>query len=204
MGLRRHPLSRIALLVGAAFAVHQLRFVLAYGDDAGRVLDEPGHRYLPFAAAAAAVLLLLAALRFARAVARPSPDPQPSRAAMSKLWIEHSSALVAIYIGQEGLEGAFTPGHPVWEHGGWIVLPLAILFGGLIAALLVGADRILVEASRRAAAAPEGTRPPPALPRHWRVAAVRLNVVARNLAGRAPPRGGSDVRPSVSAAAAFA
>jgi hypothetical protein len=190
MGLRRHPLSRGALLVGGAYAVHQLRFLLAYGHDAGRVFGEPGHRYLPFAAAATAVLLLLATLRFAQAVARPS-HPQPRRVALRRLWTENAVALVAIYVGQEGLEGAFTPGHPVWEHGGWIVLPLAVLFGGLIAVLLVGADRVLIEASRRAAAVPESKRLPVALPPGSRVVAVRLNVVARHLAGRAPPRADS-------------
>jgi hypothetical protein len=187
MAARRLPLRRAALLVSGAFAVHQLRFVLGFGDGAGKVLSEAGHEYLPFAGAAAAVLVLLATSEFCRSLAC-AAAPEPRSARLRRLWIENAVALMAIYVAQEGLEGAFTPGHPIWAHGGWTVVPLAIAAGGLAALLLVGADRALAAVAGRAArGAPEdwatGSAP-------WRVVSavlVPIDVVARHLAGRAPP-----------------
>jgi hypothetical protein len=192
MAVRRLPLRRAALLVGGAFAVHQLRFVLGYGDGAGKVLSEAGHEYLPFAGAAAAVLLLLAASQFCRSLIR-AAAPQRRAARLRTLWVENAIALVAVYVAQEGLEGAFTPGHPIWAHGGWTVVPLAIVTGGLAALLLVGADRALIAVARRAAGGGRedwaiGTAP-------WRVDSAvlaPLDAVARHLVGRAPPRMGID------------
>jgi hypothetical protein len=192
MAVRRLPLRRAALLVGGAFAVHQLRFVLGYGDGAGKVLSEAGHEYLPFAGAAAAVLLLLAASQFCRSLARASA-PERRSARLRRLWIENALALVAIYVAQEGLEGALTPGHPIWAHGGWTVVPLAIAAGGLAALLLVGADRALTAVARRSeGGAREGWAIIGGMP--WRVDSAVLvprDAVARHLVGRAPPRAGS-------------
>ena len=183
----RLSLRRAALLVGCAFAVHQLRFVLTYGPDAGKVLSEAGHEYLPFAGAVAAVLLLLAGSQFGRALARASGGcASPPRAARLRVvWGENAAALVGIYVAQETLEGAFAAGHPVWAHGGWVVVPLAIVFGWLAALLLVGADRALAAAARRTVRTLPGAGPDPAEPAI--VVLPALAPIARHLAGRGPP-----------------
>lgn len=190
MGTGSAPLRRAVLLVAAAFAVHQLRFVLAYGSDAHRVLNEPGHRYLPFAAGAAVVLLLVGALQFAGLLlrcARGSTAPERPAPALSRVWAQNAAVLVAVYVAQEGLEGAFTAGHPIWAHGGWIVLPLALAFGGIVAVLLVGAHRALAEVARRGRASSEPQAAEPRCPRPRSPALPPLHALARHLAGRAPP-----------------
>jgi hypothetical protein len=186
------PLRRAALLVGGAFAVHQLRFVLSYGDDAGKVLSEHGHEYLPFAAAAACVLLLLAVSQFGRSLVRAARGCEPERRAaeLRGLWIENALALVAVYVVQEGLEGAFAAGHPVWAHGGWTVVPLAIAAGGLVALLLVSADRALAAVARRRETVHERWSLEWDPPRPASASLVPRDFVARHLAGRAPPRTG--------------
>jgi hypothetical protein len=191
MAAPRLSLRRIALLVGGAFAVHQLRFVVSYGDNAGRILHEAGHEYLPFAGAAAAVLLLLATVLFGRSLAHAGAGAtsQTRAVVFRRLWVENAIALVAIYVAQEGLEGALAPGHPIWAHGGWTVVPLAIVVGGLTALVVVGAEKALAAVAGRAA------RPSAedwSLGRAGSSAAsvmrVELDAVARHLVGRAPPR----------------
>ncbi len=190
MAVRRLSFRRAALLVGGAFAVHQLRFVLGYGDGAGKVLSEAGHEYLPFAGAAAVVLLLLAATMFCRSLAR-ATAPEQRSIRLRRLWLENALALVTIYVAQEGLEGAFTPGHPIWAHGGWTVVPLAIAAGGLVALLLAGADRALAAvASRSEGAWGEDWHTGSALSRVDSAVLVPIDAVARHLAGRAPPDAG--------------
>jgi peptidoglycan biosynthesis protein MviN/MurJ (putative lipid II flippase) len=187
MGARSLSLRRAALLIGAAFAVHQLRFVVSYGHGAGRVLDEPGHRYLPFAGAAAAVLLLLAAWQFAAGLlGRRAPAPDAG-CRLGRLWGENALALVAIYVTQEAIEGAFAPGHPVWAHGGWTVVPLAIVIGALIALVSAGADHALVKAAQRASTQYEHRRISSSRWRAVRGPHVVRDALARHLAGRAPP-----------------
>src|SRR3954451_5032365 len=66
-----------ALLGAGALALHELRYLIAYGGDAGRALDDQGHGYLGTAAALVAVDLvasvatLVAALLRARAPEHP-------------------------------------------------------------------------------------------------------------------------------------
>lgn len=173
--------------------MHQLRFVVSYGHDAGRVLSEAGHEYLPFAGAAAGVLLLLAIVLFGRSVVHAGQGraPEPRAVALRRLWVENAIALVAIYVAQEGLEGALAPGHPIWAHGGWTVVPLAIVVGGITALLAVGAEKALAAVARRATQPADddwslGRAASSALS----VVLVELDAVARHLVGRAPPRAG--------------
>src|SRR4051794_9136523 len=190
MAAPRLSLRRAALLIGGAFAVHQLRFVLSYGDGAGRVLSEAGHEYLPFAGAAAAVLLLMAAALFARSLAhaRSGRMPEARSVAFGRLWIENAIALMVIYVAQEGFEGVFTPGHPIWAHGGWTVVPLAIAVGGLVALLVTGAEKALVAAARAANARAEDWSLARVASNVVSVVRIELDAVARHLVGRAPPR----------------
>src|SRR4051812_49537298 len=47
-----------ALLGAGALALHELRYLVAYGGDAGRALDEQGHGYLGTVAALVAVAVV--------------------------------------------------------------------------------------------------------------------------------------------------
>jgi hypothetical protein len=185
MGRVTDRLRYIALLIAGAFAAHELRFVAGYGHDAGRVLSEPGHEYLPFAAAVALMLLGAAAGQFTLSAVRGRRAASPPT--FTRLWLSSSAALVAIYCTQESLEGAFAPGHPVWSHGGWTVVPIALAIGALVAALMHGASHALtlIAGARRRARMRRtpvlGRRLPSPTP------VQRAGVIARNLAGRAPP-----------------
>jgi hypothetical protein len=198
MARGRAPLRRAVLLAGAAYAVHQLRFVLTYGADTHRVLHEEGHRYLPFAGAAAALLLLAGATQFATSLLRcatggAGPGRPPAR--LCGLWAGNAALLVATYVAQEGLEGAFASGHPIWAHGGWVVVPLAVVLGGLVALLVVGAHRALAEVARRSGLSAETRRAEQRRPRPRSAVLAPLSPLARHLAGRAPPAGRAAVRP---------
>jgi hypothetical protein len=175
-----------ALLAVAAFAAHQLRFLLAYGHDAGHVLSEPGHEYLPFAEALVLVVLAVALAQFARAALSRRSDVPIAPASFGSLWLRSSAAITAIYLTQESIEGAFAPGHPVLAHGGWLIAPIAIALGAAVAALMRGADRVLVHLSRRAR--PGVRRAAPLVrSRGLSIPRPRLAALACNLAGRAPP-----------------
>ena len=182
------------LIALAALAVHQLRYLLAYGSGAGQVLADQGHGYLTqlapvligFVLATLAAGLLRAALRRQRP-AGPLGRSLPARAAL------YAATIFAVFSAQELCEGALLAGHAgglaaVLAGGGWLALPLAALTG-LLAALLDGG---LAALARLVA---EGDRP--ALPRAPRRSgslrpevAMRLTVAAPlafGLARRPPP-----------------
>jgi len=199
-----------ALMPAAALLVHQLRYQLAYGGASSRALAEQGHAYL---SSLTPWIVLLAALalgaslgglveRWARRGADGCAGASARRAGL-RAWLLASAALVAIFSGQELLEGAFAGGHAagaaaVLGGGGWWALPAALLVGGLLAlALRAGAvvGEALAELTplrlRLRGSAREGARAVPAGP------VLRLPApLARAAAGRAPPR------PPVAAAAA--
>jgi len=139
------------LLPAAAFALHQLRYTLAYGSHAGSALTAQGHAYMTSLAPWLVLLLAFGAGSFVLRVAC-GRDDRPRRSPLG-LWALASCVLLAIYTVQELLEGLFASGHPggfegVFGHGGWWAVPLALLLGAAIAALLhVG--RLLIAAVRR-------------------------------------------------------
>jgi hypothetical protein len=184
----------VALLATGSIIVHELRYVVSYGHNASEALTEQGHSYMPFAESLALVLLTIASVRFGLSLARARlgtvSDARPP--AFTRLWLAASGSLAAIYTAQEGFEGAFAPGHPsgligIFGHGGWTALIFSLLLGAVIA-LLTGVAHSAIELvarqaasrSRRAGKTPHQRSPgAPALP--------RLEVLAVNLAGRAPP-----------------
>ncbi len=196
--LRSVPLSArgAALVPGGGLAVHQLRYALAYGSGAESRLVAQGHAYL---AALTPWIVLLAGLALGASLGRLASRAARGRDGVAapvgprvlRVWAAATLLLVAIYVGQELLEGMLASGHPgglagVFGGGGWCALPAAGLIGALLALALHGeaaVQRLLTRpgiARPRLASAPLG----------WvRVEAARAPLVplAGAAAGRAPP-----------------
>jgi hypothetical protein len=147
-----------ALLLPAAFAVHQLRYMLAYGAASGSELERTGHSYLHSAVPWLVMMLALAAGGFLRALGRAfSRQATARRYGLSfvALWVVCTGALVAIFAGQELLEGVFATGHPaglsgIFGYGGWWAVPASACIGLVLAACFHGARWIVHAVARRA------------------------------------------------------
>jgi hypothetical protein len=150
-------LRAIALLSVGALVLHQLRFILGYGANAGDALALQGHSYLPFAEALVIVVFGGASLGFLRSLvrARHGAPVDSGGPTFERLWIYAGSALLSVYTIQEGIEGEVFAGHPtgligIFGHGGWTAILLAVAIGALIALLLEGAQRVIALISGRA------------------------------------------------------
>ena len=188
-------LRAVSLLAAGSVFVHELRYLAAYGGSAGEALAEQGHSYTPLLEAMVALLALVALGRFALSVshARDGVVNEERPPDFLRLWVSASAALTVLYTLQEGFEGAFAPGHPsgligVFGHGGWTALIFSLLVGAVIALLTRLAHEAIELVAARAAAPRQWTaqaRP------SWAVFETppgrRLDVLAWNLAGRAPP-----------------
>lgn len=179
----------LAVLAGGLL-VHELRYRLA-----GVEVDQAAHGYMPWLQLVVGVLVVAGvvefAVRLARLVGR-GPDvrggPPPARV----LWPVLSVILLVLVAGQEAVELRWLGAHDDHEllggllaHGGWLIVPLSVLVGGLCALVLRGAAvlaravaRTTLRCRRSAAlatiAAASGWRPVG-------------RVLARRLAGRGPP-----------------
>jgi hypothetical protein len=181
-----------ALLGAGALGLHELRYLIGYGGDAGHALAAQGHGYLDAVTAVvalalvAALALLVAALFRGGGAAPRSPRPWRAR------WLAASAGLLAIFAAQELVEGALSPGHPaglsgVAGHGGWVAVPLALVIGAVVAALLRGAEAVL-ERYAGVRRAPLPRAPRSALPRApVAVPARPSTLLAASCAPRAPP-----------------
>jgi hypothetical protein len=181
-------LRSAALLAVATLCVHHLRFAFE------RVV--PGvashqHNYLPVAESLVGVLLLLAVA--AGVVEICARDNRVAAKPRSVRWLaaRNAVALVLGYVLQEALEAALTH-EPValssilLQHGAWITLVLAPLFGLAVALVEHSADRLVAAVAERLRVvvwtrALLGRRIPPASDR------VRRRVLQRDAASRAPP-----------------
>ena len=149
-----------SLLSLAALVVHELRYLLAYGDRAEEALASQGHAYLSDLGGALVTLtlatLLATLLAGALAPAARRPD-QPAGRAFRRTAVLYALALVAIFCAQELTEGAIAAGHPagpaaILAHGGWVFLPTALAIGALCSLAcfaLRGIDRTLARATAR-------------------------------------------------------
>jgi len=144
-------LAAVALMPPAAFAVHQLRYMLAFGGGAGLELERTGHSYLHSMVPWLVVLLALVAGGFlrslGRALAGQATLPRYT-ATLVGLWLACSTTLVAIFVFQELLEGILIAGHPagwlgIFGYGGWWAIPAALCVGFVLAALLHGARQVV-------------------------------------------------------------
>ena len=149
--------ARACLVPAGALAVHQLRYMLAFGLSASSVLARQGHSYL-HSVVPWVVLALGAALgAFLCAVGRAMGGRRSlSRYTLSltALWTLCSIALLSIYVAQEFLEGLMISGHPaglagIFGYGGWWAVPVAVCVGLVLAAIFYGATWVLDEVVRR-------------------------------------------------------
>jgi hypothetical protein len=188
---RLDPRSGILVMPAAAFAVHQLRYWLAYGSRANAELAAQGHSYLsslvPWTILALAVAAGLFLRRLAHAAGGRSGAPA-ARLTAPMLWLATWMGLVAIYAVQETLESFLATGHPggmagVIGHGGWWAVPVAAAVSALVTAVLL-LGRVLL---RLAATAPRRRWHDASAPVPVGVATVVVRPLARAAAGRAPP-----------------
>jgi hypothetical protein len=184
-----HGIRLAALLAAGAFALHQLRYLIAFGASASGEPVAPGHGYMTDLLVPIAVLALAAALA---TLIRGTEAAPAIRASLARRAAIFAAALLAIYGCQESLEILAT-GHgfgfdTLVAAGGWIALPLALGIGALsavIARALEGVERAIAVAH----AVRRRRRPPAvrgrALPA--RASALAAAPLAFGLARRPPP-----------------
>lgn len=174
--------AAVLLLLGAV-GVHDLRYRLP-----GARLDEHAHAYMGRITPLAFALVALGLAEFALRVARRG---RPSQAPPRGLWAWMAVLLAVTYVGQETGEQLLTHGgaegwlHAVVHQAGWLALPLAVCVGAAAALLLHGAAAVEQRAVRTRAHRRRSL--PVTLPPALRRRGASRDVLARNLAGRAPP-----------------
>ena len=194
-GVTVRRLAPIALMPAAAFAVHELRYLLAYGGNAGIELQRQGHSYLHSLVPWIVLLLALAGGIFVRAM-RDAFRGQSSlpryTASFTALWLVCAASLLCIYLAQELLEGWFASGHPaalagIFGYGGWWAIPAAVVIGLLLAALLHSARGVLEAISRASRSRLVRTCESASPPRPAAAFIPRLLPLADGWSGRGPP-----------------
>lgn len=180
-----------ALLAAAAFGVHQLRFLVAYGGDARHALDESGHSYLELVEplVGLAIAFLVGHLLW-RVLLGHTGSKAISR---GRLGVFLAAALLVVFTGQELLEGQLAAGHAdglagVFGAGGWLAVPLCVLAGCGLARLIDLAERIPASG---VLVSTRSTRPSLDPTQHGLLLVTatlpRRPLLASHLAGRAPP-----------------
>jgi hypothetical protein len=148
-------LAPVALMPPAAFAVHQLRFWLAFHGGAGHELQRQGHSYLHSVVPWLVALVALAIGTFLVSVGRALAGQRTvARYTISfaGLWLICVLALLVIYVAQECLEGLFATGHTsglagTFGFGGLWAIPASACVGLVLAAVFHGARWVLNEVS---------------------------------------------------------
>jgi len=194
----RSPTARAgALLAVGAYAVHELRYAITFGDRAPHVLEEHGHSYMSAAVPFLGLMLAIALGSWVTALARAhrKRTGEAEQRGFGAAWLAASASMFGIFALQETAEGLLARGHlsgaaAIFGGGGWTAVPLALLFGAVIALLLRGARA----ATRRAASyniAPvwrSASPLPPLGATHGGVLVrPRPRLLACNRAGRGPP-----------------
>lgn len=183
---------RVTVWLGVtALAVHHLRYLLAFGERSGEELAEQGHAYLlvvaPLAAAAFAGVLAHVLIR---ALAGPADRSQAAGCGLCASTVACAVAILAIYVGQEAIEGILAPGHAggfagIFEERGWLAIPLAAIAAPPVALAMRAGEGSL--AARIPLAPPPGRRVDDRGPAPRAAFSRRLAPLAARLAGRAPP-----------------
>ena len=186
----------MALMPAGAFAVHQLRYWLAFGGRAGLVLQQQGHAYMHSVVPWIVLLAAMAVGVFLQALGRALGGHYSiSRQTISfgALWLICAACLVAIYVCQEFLEGLFVTGHPgglvgIFGYGGWWSIPAAAGVGLVLAISFHGARRVLLAVAEFRAHPPIRARRPARVRIPRIVPAPAMAPLADGWSGRGPPR----------------
>ncbi len=180
-------------LPAGVLAVHQLRYLLAFGSHAGSELSARGDHYVASAAACTAVLLVALfgrwCLRLA-AARRGNAHVASARAPLWLLWLALTCALIVGFCALEVLEIALEPHRSggvsaIFGYGGWWSLPAAAAVAAVLA-LVAGGGRALLLISARGQVTPRVRAGGQRYPRSWAVALLPAPM-AGCAAGRAPP-----------------
>ena len=196
MSARRRPRPAwwvTLVLPGAVLAVHQLRYLLAYGSHAAAELSEHGDRYVTSATVVAGALVAISlgfgVLRLV-AIWRGRAHVEIVRAPLWLLWLGLTVVLLAGFCALEGLEMLFEPHRAaaiaeVFGSGGWWALPAAAFIAVLMALLVHGGRALMVVAARRRCVG----RATVSSARHRALhrAVLPYRPMASCAAGRAPP-----------------
>jgi hypothetical protein len=183
-----HNVRLAAILAVGAFALHQLRYLVASGGASSA--GHSAHGYMTDLMAPIAVLVLAAAMA---TLIRGTEGALPARAPLGRRIAVFTLALLAIYLGQESLEALLSTGHlatlaAVLAAGGWVALPLALTLGAL-GALLARALEVVERAIAMVHADRVRSRAPLVRGRALAARCVRLasSPLAFGLARRPPP-----------------
>jgi len=188
-------MGRAGLVPVAAFAVHQLRYLLAFGSGAGVQLANSGHSYLHSVVPWMMSLVGVSVGTFLWSLGRSAAGRRSASGrglSFLALWLTCAACLLTIYCAQEFLEGLYVTGHPgglagIFGFGGLWAIPSAAGVGLVLATILYGARWTLETVSRHrsAPAAPLQRAPQVALPRD--VARAPIGPLVRGWCDRGPP-----------------
>ena len=183
-----HNIRLAAIFAVGAFALHQLRYLLTIGSSGE--LAQASHHYMADLLPPIAVLVLAAAVA---TLIRGTEGASPSGTSLTRRITVFAGALLAIFVGQECLEGIIAVGHPAGPatlvaNGGWLALPLALGIGAL-SALLAKALESVERAIAVVHAQLVRSRPPAIQGRALPARRLRLpsTPLAFGLARRPPP-----------------
>jgi hypothetical protein len=182
-----HKVRLASILAVGAFALHQVRYLVASA--AASSAEHSAHGYMTDLMAPIAVLVLAGALA---TLIRGTEGAASARAPLGRRSALFAGTLLAIYVAQELLETILTVGHPALPAmlgaGGWIAVPLAVVIGALSAVLARALERVeraiaIVHAIRLR------SRPPAVRGRALPARGLRLpsSPLAFGLARRPPP-----------------
>jgi hypothetical protein len=183
------------LLPLGAYAVHQARYYLAFGDRAGAELHDQGHAYLALLATPLALLTALGLGGYLNRLARAwrTGEHEHRHVGLVRTWLTAAALLAIVYVTQETLEGFLAHGHPegwavMFGAGGWIAFPVAFAVAGVITAIMGVGAGVVAWAARRARPTAHARRPAAVCIRGRRShTPLRLAPLATLSAGRAPP-----------------
>ena len=183
-----HNVRLAAILALGAFALHQLRYLIAPGASSSTALSS--HGYMTELMAPIAVLVLAAAVA---TLIRGTEGARPERAPLGRRIAVFAVALLAIYLGQESVEALLGADRladlpAMLAAGGWVALPLALTLGSL-GALLARALEVVERAIAIVHLERVRSRPPLVRGRALAARGIRLASapLAFGLARRPPP-----------------
>jgi hypothetical protein len=180
-------LRAAVLTLAGALLVHEGRYLFAPPEHEHALAA--AHTYLGWLVPTAGALLFLAFAQVAARIGRVRGE-DVRLPGVGALWVGAAGCLLSVFLVQECAEGFIAHGElpllgDILGAGGWVAVPLCAAVGGLVALLLAGAARVL----RWAIARRSTPRRRLGAVRTRAVVALvpRASVLARRLAGRAPP-----------------